>query len=102
MFIDKHQNVYATYSAGGQIPSTEYQGTGKLDHGTLYVDFFRKDIFDFNRQRIDSTIYDEPFQLKFSVEKDESWKNLDIEYFPARQKLNIKDSIWSIHYLFNM
>lgn len=102
MFIDKNLNIYATYSSGGLIPSTEYQGKGKLDHGMLYVDFFRKDIFDFNRQKMDSILYDKPFQLKFSVEKDESWKNMGIEYFPTRQKLNIKDSIWSVHYLFNI
>lgn len=102
MFIDKNLNVYTTYSAGGLTPSTEYQGKGKLDRGTLYVDFFRKDIFSANRHIIDSTLYDKPFQLEFSIEKDESWKNLDIEYFPTRQKLNIKDSIWIVHYLFKM
>jgi hypothetical protein len=102
MNIDKKLNIYARYSAGGLIPTTEYQGKGKLDNDTLYIDFFRKDIFDFNRQKIGSTLYDVPFQLKFSVEKDKSRKSLDFKYYPERQKLNIKDSLWSVHYLFEM
>ena len=102
--VNKHLDVFASYSFGGLRPHVNYHGKGKLEHDVLRVTFFERKTKDpgLGGTVYDSVTYTPPLVLEFYIDQTGHGKNktVEISYSPYAQQVDSLDSIWKSGYTF--